>query len=264
MNFDKIIMNPPYNGSLHLKILEQVTSLLKEDGVCINLSPIRWLQDPLVEYKKNTDWEKYKDLRQHINSLTVIKTEEARDLFKIELLQPLGIYIITSQIKDIFHHDEFFQKIFRKIIKDNIYDTLNIVKYSDHLDNYICLNTLAPPMKYGRPMFRWLKDTGVLTKTNNYLKWKNSIKSATRGDEKNTLCVVFNTEQEALNCLNTMDNTLAKYLCMKSVVDVHVYPKFAPWMPDYSHPWTNKMMYEYFNINEQEQKEIEETMKHYM
>jgi hypothetical protein len=35
-------------------------------------------------------------------------------------------------------------------------------------------------------------------------------------------------------------------------------------MPDYSHPWTNKMMYEYFNINEQEQKEIEEDMKPYM
>ena len=136
-------MNPPYDGSLHLKILEQATSFLKEGGVCINLSPIRWLQDPLVEYKKNTDWEKYKDLRKHINSLTVIKTEVARDLFKIELLQPLGIYIITSQIKDIFHHNEFFQKIFKKIIKDNIYDTLNIVKYSDHLDNYICLNSLV-------------------------------------------------------------------------------------------------------------------------
>ena len=48
MHFDKIIMNPPYNRNLHLKILRQVMN--KADEV-VNLSPIRWLQDPLAEMK---------------------------------------------------------------------------------------------------------------------------------------------------------------------------------------------------------------------
>lgn len=257
MKFSKAIMNPPYDGSLHLRILDKVRSLAE---IIVSIQPIRWLEDPLVEYKNGTDWEKYKDLRQHISSLRVIKTEDARSLFDIELLQPLGIYFITGEVKDIFQHNEFYQKIFKKIIQENIYEKLNILQYTEQLDNYVCLNTLAPPMKYGRPMFRWLKDTGVLTKTNNYAQWKNNTKSATRGDEKNTLCVVFNSKQEAQNCFDSMNTILARYICMKSVVDIHVYPKFAPWMSDYSHSWTDEMMYDYFDITEHERKLIENEM----
>ena len=51
MHFDKIIMNPPYDGNLHLKILSKIISEYPEAEV-VNLSPIRWLQDHLSEYKK--------------------------------------------------------------------------------------------------------------------------------------------------------------------------------------------------------------------
>ena len=52
MNFDHIIMNPPYDKNLHLKILQEA---IKHSDDVVNLSPIRWLQDPLAEYKKNSD-----------------------------------------------------------------------------------------------------------------------------------------------------------------------------------------------------------------
>ena len=91
MNFDKIIMNPPYDGNLHLKILEQAISLLKDDGNCINLSPIRWLQDPLAEYKKNSSWNKFYDIREKIESLDVVPMKEAIKQFNTDIPTDLGI-----------------------------------------------------------------------------------------------------------------------------------------------------------------------------
>ena len=49
-------MNPPYDGNLHLKILEKVIPIADK---VINISPVRWLQDPLAKYKKNSDYKKF-------------------------------------------------------------------------------------------------------------------------------------------------------------------------------------------------------------
>ena len=56
MKFDHIIMNPPYCRNLHLKILNE--AIHHSDDV-VNLSPIRWLQDPLAEYKRNSDFKRF-------------------------------------------------------------------------------------------------------------------------------------------------------------------------------------------------------------
>ena len=44
-------------------------------------------------------------------------------------------------------------------------------------------------------------------------------------------------------------------------VDIHVNPKFAPWFSDYTHPWTDKQIYEYFELTDDEIKEIEQEIK---
>ena len=54
MKFDVAIMNPPYDKNLHLKILEKVIPIA--DNV-VNISPVRWLFDPLAEYKKQSDYK---------------------------------------------------------------------------------------------------------------------------------------------------------------------------------------------------------------
>ena len=56
--FDVAIMNPPYDGSLHLEIMEHVIPNSKE---VIDISPVRWLQDPLVKLKSNSDYKKYEE-----------------------------------------------------------------------------------------------------------------------------------------------------------------------------------------------------------
>ena len=63
---------------------------------------------------------------------------------------------------------------------------------------------------------------------NSYRMWKDSNPAATRGNVDNTLCIMFNSYEEALNCYNAMNTKLARFCCCKSVVDVHVHPEYAP------------------------------------
>ena len=74
MNFDHIIMNPPYDKNLHLKILQEA---MRHSDDVVNLSPIRWLQDPLVEYKKSSDWFRFEDIRKKIETLDVITSKRS-------------------------------------------------------------------------------------------------------------------------------------------------------------------------------------------
>ena len=88
MKFDHICMNPPYCRNLHLKILNEA---INHSDDIVNLSPIRWLQDPLAEYKKNSDWKKFENVRKHINSIEVITAKDASDLFSASFVMNLGV-----------------------------------------------------------------------------------------------------------------------------------------------------------------------------
>ena len=89
----KIITNPPFCRNLHLKILREA---LKHSDDIVSLSPIRWLQDPLAEYKKNSDFKKFENIREKIETLDVISAAEARRLFSSNQCENIGIYKLTK------------------------------------------------------------------------------------------------------------------------------------------------------------------------
>src|SRR5574344_1903910 len=90
--FDIAIMNPPYDKNLHLKILEAVIPVANK---VVNISPVRWLQDPLAKYKKNSDYKKFEEsISKKIESLDVIDSNNAQILFNAAFNMNLGIYII--------------------------------------------------------------------------------------------------------------------------------------------------------------------------
>ena len=89
MKWNYVIMNPPYSRSLHLKFLNGVKDICKK---VISIQPIRWLQDPLADEKKSTDWKKYKELRDKITDIDVIKKDDAFKLLNITNSEDLGIY----------------------------------------------------------------------------------------------------------------------------------------------------------------------------
>ena len=251
--FDCIIMNPPYDGSLHLKIIACVLPYAKE---IVNLSPIRWLQDPLAEYKKSAAFEKYKAIRSNLKISKIIPAQDASKMFGIDLTFSLGIYSIkeSNPGMDAPMLDKkvlaVYKKIIDRIVRDDNYAKLTIKKYDDALDNYVCAANFSPESKYGKKRFFFLKDVGkAFVNGFTYRKYKDGNRFATRGDIWNTECILFNTAEEAQNCYDSFKMSIPKFICMLSTVGVNIYPQFAPWMTDYTQPWTNERFCKHFNIS---------------
>ena len=97
MKFNCIIMNPPYKRDLHLKVLAKAIQTISPDGVVLNISPVRWLQDPTAQYKKNTEFKRFEDsVSKHIKHLEIIDGETARKSFNIAIMTDVAIYKCTK------------------------------------------------------------------------------------------------------------------------------------------------------------------------
>ena len=248
MNFDHIIMNPPYDKNLHLKILQEA---MKHSDDIVNLSPIRWLQDPLAEYKKNSDWKKFCDIRKKIESLDVVDSIDAMKLFDIQT-GDLGIYHITQ--KGGFNCESLVNTIVCKILKVNIVNRYEFnkkdgwrVKISNVFGGYSGERKLQQKlicfkdgMKDGKPWYEFYQKNGSSKTT---LEIPCSLK--------------FDSEKEANTWIDIQHSKLGRYFHLAMRNDQNVEEYYFLWLPTYTHPWTDEMLYEYFGLTKDEVKEIE-------
>ena len=263
MNFDHIIMNPPYDKNLHLKILQEA---MKHSDDVVNLSPIRWLQDPLAEYKNNSDWKKFESVRKMIESLDVVSAAEANKLFGIGAFIDLGTYHITPKGgRDLTN----FWKEVRKPAEVMMIEKLIAMK--DNLLNHIEKQKLdgirVPLTDIGgnrgyRPVYKELayvidgkKDGKDWTKCKNMGGYEKPEGSAL------PLSVKFASAAEAQNFYNVFYTKFGSWLCNITHTQQHLQPSILPWFDDYTHHWTDEMLYEYFDLTEDEVKEIEKSIK---
>lgn len=254
MKFDHIIINPPYCRNLHLKILNE--AICYSDDI-VNLSPIRWLQDPLAERKKNSDWRKFENVRNHIESVEVISSSEAQQAFSIEIFSDLGIYHLTKSggcnIKD-------FWKTVRTPAQVMMLNKL--MKLEDNVANHIDKNKRdgirVPLTSIGgnrgyRNVYKELayvidgcKDGRDWTKCKNM-----------GGYEKPEGCplplsVKFNTVNEAQNFYNSFFTKFYTWLCSITRMQQHLHAVLLPWLCDYTRAWTDKDLYRYFDLTPEE------------
>lgn len=257
MHFDKIIMNPPYNRSLHLKILRQVMNKANE---VVNLSPIRWLQDPLAEMKGNrADYGRFADIRSKITSLEVVKKNQVFKMFNIINSEDLGIYYLTPEGGwNGFSSKKLIKKCFERISgnlcniehnkKDGWRIRISLINNSNHrtggLNNLGKLIVFYDGMKDGKPWYdyygknKWSKTTPEIT---------DSIK--------------FNSEEEANNFINVLQNTkFGQWYEDGIITDMNISNNNILWLPDYTHSWTDEMLYEYFGLTDSEIQEIEQVV----
>ena len=256
----KLILNPPYSKNLHLKILQEA---MKRSDDVVNLSPIRWLQDPLAEYKKGTtDWKTYKNIREKIEGVDVVSMKEACDLFGALFNTDLGIYHITN--KGGFDC--------KKLIKSNthIVDACikcgfpELVRYDENDERaFVSIRTITnlhrttayDIVSHNNGIF-------IKGKTTDGKAWRDVLyKTKTCNDDRVPLGIYFDTKDEAENFIKWSDTKTIKYFVKQLVVDQHIYTEFLPFMPTYTHPWTDEMLYEYFGLTEDEVKEIEQDIK---
>lgn len=255
-----IIMNPPYDRNLHLDILDKVIEEFPENEI-VNLSPVRWLQDPLAEYKKNSDWFKFEDVRKKISDLEVINYEDANKFFNTSLFVNLGIYLFSKKridISKVFKENSIITKVLNSNsigwpVK-NFNECLNFVLVRSIMNGNLIRD--KKPLSAIRNSYGYFINKLSNGKTVEELKKLN--KSSVFGNIENWLCVEFDTEKETINFFKFNDTKFFKYILKKLVIDQSVPLKFLPFMPTYEHEWTDEMLYEYFDLTEEEIKVIEE------
>lgn len=72
--------------------------------------------------------------------------------------------------------------------------------------------------------------------------------------------IKFTTKEERENFYNCMWTTLMRWYWRTQVVDLRNFLQFYPYL-DFSHPWTDEMLYSFFGLTEEEIREIEQEIK---
>ena len=250
----KIIMNPPYNKNLHLKILQEA---MKYSDDIVNLSPIRWLQDPLAEYKKNSDWKRFSDIRKYIESLDVVIAAEARKLFSSGQYENLGIYYLTE--------NGGLDILPKPFISQGLFDKVNLPTYQG---KYKSLYDVFKEgyCDFSRPFVKF----SILQWGLNNKSWYNIMSQhrelaftdkVVRRKGTTLVTVNFDTEEEAENFFAYCQTKFVK-ACNGNVKTNIRWPGYAiPYMPTYKHEWTDAELYEYFCLTDDEINEIEQEIK---
>ena len=248
---DLTIMNPPYEGSLHLEILEKIIS--KSEKI-INISPVRWLQDPLAKYKnKKTDFIIYENsISKQIEELEVVPARIAQQKFgDVVMNMDLAIYTIGKGGFDYksFSTNTILDKVFSKRILCNIEENkkdgwrIRIPKIlggkSGGCGNRtVKMNSLGKllyfydGMKENKPWYEWYGK-------NQYSKTTPEI----------TCSIQMPSEKECKNFIYSIENTkFGKYVTHLLISDVNVSNLHILYMPSYKQKWTDKRFCEYFGI----------------
>ena len=293
MKFDCIVMNPPYTKNLHLKILaESIKHLKDDDSKVVNLSPVRWLQDPLAKYKKNSDLKRFESkIIQHIISLDTFDKSKTDQLFNIDT-GTLGIYVCSS--KENSHRiDEFVRASSNTIldrviakIKNNTVDNVEKYLIYDEMDGISCVTSLMVigvrdreiRMRNGwltqkpEKLFYTNRKNDATGKT--YLEYRTEVSWGNLKPKSKNFNIKFNSIEERQNFYDSWRTQFLRYIYDATVVDViNVHSKFLPFLGNIVNPrtgkkgyqgeWTDEDLCKLFEISPAEQKVIEETMEKY-
>lgn len=246
MNFDHIIMNPPYDKNLYLKILIEA---MKHSGDVVNLSP--------------NFYEDYKKLNgvPVASDIDIIPREEASSSFGgIQLPFNLAIQHYVKGEHDESLLTRFMSEDYKKFSKVKFEKSFKDAFISD----YDCKGVFVP-LKLMTATWDKNKDhivdkIGILVdgKTLDGTYYKDA-----RNRNKDRPCggIKFDTLEEAKAFVDYTESPLF----IRWVKAFHTNSRYIlseyPFMPTYTHPWTDEMLYEYFGLTEDEVKEIEQGIK---
>ena len=242
MKFDCIIINPPYQRNLHLKILAEAIKHLKDDGTCVNLSPIPRLTSIRNLYDEKTITRNAKT-EQYAYLKDVEQIRNGIEIFNAGIQQHLGIqvYSTSKHLIDIEQYVEsdlpkdLVKKIMYKCMK---YSLLNVEQHGDfelpisdvhgHIGSKDFLNIMA-------------------------LTYECQLSSVGR------VKVKFLTENDRHAFYNFWMSSLGRLLTSLWKVDTNVEHRYIPyvWFKD-----VNEFA-KWFDLTSAEQKVIEETMEKY-
>ena len=82
-----------------------------------------------------------------------------------------------------------------------------------------------------------------------------------RNEKMNVVYFRFSTDDEAINFFKTFDLKVMRYIKHK-ISSVHLTPfNLLPYLDDYTHPWTDKDLYDFFELTPEEKELKEKELK---
>lgn len=264
----KIIMNPPYDKNLHLKILDANVKNFPASRI-VSLQPTRWIEDPLKKYKKSSDFYKFTNITKHLEDIEILPQDSVGKLFNVGLPFNLGIYSLDK--KSTFNFSRFESKIVDKIIS-KITDTVKDHVTIDDLNGISLLISLMTGGCDGRLKQTYINGFMMEKSKAYYYNGRNEASGKTYYDYRKETAwgkvqlknentnIKFNSFEERENFYNSYKTKFLRWYFGKITMDVHVHSNFLPYLEDYTHPWTDEDLYKYFNLTQDEINMIETEM----
>ena len=266
MKFDCIIINPPYDGQLHLKIFEEAIKHLSKDGVCVSLSPTPWL----AKFNVNRPMAKYRKVfNGKIKTIETVDHATANAMFGTgNSIEELGIYTVTNDNStpvDLMNYG------FNTAAEKSLYDKIDMMNPKSGVITY---NKAALDIRYGRVSAKTAYCNKGCDKIDirkpfdvPIYTWhggKTCKEAVLMLDPKKKVSMVlyFNSKVEHDNFIDSLDTTFMNWYYHTFVVpgDCKII-NYMFRMSDYTQPWDDARLYKYFNLTDEEIKTIESTIE---
>ena len=248
-------MNPPYSGNLHLKILSHLISLYS-DAEVVNLSPANQMFSGVRLIKDHSEIKNNPELVQNIQGVDLIKPEEASAMFGASFAGPLMLihYDLTKEGKDYKEFNivpkklrSIFDKTVRAVYEGKYPSLWGIIKEGDCPKDKFSLT--CPEVHGHQGQSDWAEIT-----SKNYEK-------ALASKQRWGWHLEFDTKEERKNCWECWH--LKSHMFIHSLIKADNFNMYQwlPYLGDYTHPWNDTDLYEYFRLTDDEIAEIEKEIK---
>ena len=266
MKFDKVIMNPPYDGknNLYIRIVSNVFD--KVEGEIVNLSPALDFYNDSNRHIVN---ESQRKLNNHIISANFVNGKDFGAIFDKDLC------ILKFNTTATFNYDIIKNmKYYRFNNKDIVINIAN--KINNYCKNYDCChNHIIEKNKFDDYKYKCaaVKIRGNRDNNTGKLKWDwptvfDSIKRSkfdlTSSEKQNLLGFPFDTEEECKNFVLYFDLDIIMFcifLVKTSFNTNNKIYKFVPYMKNYKNIWTDEEIAAELGLTDEEVAYIHEEMK---
>lgn len=246
-------MNPPYEGKLHLEVLNKV---LKEPIIdeLVDLSPANQMFSGIRLIKDHQYISSHQELIQHIQDVDLIKPEEASDIFGAAFAGPLMLIHYDKNKEGKNYKDFNIIKHSLRSIADKTVFAVYKGKYPNLWDEIFKNNNNNKQHK------KWFLTCPEVHGHQGHSDWAEITSSnyevALNSKQRFGWHLEFDTEEERKNCYDVWHLPFHKFL--HSLIKADNFNMYQ-WLPllDYTHPWTDEQLYKYFDLTPEEVNIIE-------
>ena len=254
--FDIVLMNPPYEGELHIKFLIKV---LEISNKVINISPIDWMLRTPNYFKNKGQFYKYYDkLKSNYADIEQLSLDDNFKYFNNARISNI------LAIQSLNHEDNnLLDEITINSKEANICKKIFEFSKKDNIDNHLEKNKKDGfRVKFGRigggnwtarkphsfDAFKEIVIDGLLKDGRPH--WKMcSVNQYTKKTETMAESLKFDNEKDANDFINIYKTKIMQYYIAFMHQDMHIHPEYMPYFNKNQLYFRDKELCKYFNIS---------------